>query len=85
METPEEFAKRIERQAADCECVECMRPLIEARDTAVALAAKRELLEEIRVEATRIIREDGNMRFSEAESKAFKRAYSEYTKAEGAG
>jgi len=57
METAEEFARRIERQADDCECVECIRPLIEADRNATRLA----LLEEIRQDIERLASEAGPM------------------------
>ena len=47
MISADELAKRIARQVADCECEECLRPLIEADRAAVALAAKLEVLREI--------------------------------------
>jgi hypothetical protein len=43
MESAEEFAKRIERQAGECECAECMKSLIEVDRAAVALAVLDEL------------------------------------------
>jgi len=48
IESAEEFAGRIEDQAMNCPCVECFSPLIEERDNAVRIAARLELLAELR-------------------------------------